>query len=71
MNDATEDSIAVKIHNQYVQKVGRVSMGEINAWKNSMNYFYKVLNTDHFVMNQIYNIDSKNDNSRNLLIYPW
>ncbi|MNI26931.1 hypothetical protein D3C73_806520 [compost metagenome] len=45
MNDVTEDSIAVKIHNQYVQKVGRVAMGEINAWNNSMNYLYKVLNT--------------------------
>lgn len=29
----------------YVQKVGRVSMGEINAWNNSMNYLYKALNT--------------------------
>lgn len=45
MNDVTEDTIAVKIHTQYVQKVGRVSPGEINAWNNSMNYLYKVLNT--------------------------
>lgn len=45
MDDVTEDTIAVKIHNQYVQKIGRAAMGEINAWNNSMNYLYKVLNT--------------------------
>lgn len=45
MNDVTDDSIAVKIHESYLQKVGKVSLGEINSWNNSMNYMYKVLNT--------------------------
>lgn len=45
MNDVTEDSIAVKIHESYLQKIGKVSIGEINSWNNSMNYMYKVLNT--------------------------
>ncbi|WP_110933950.1 DUF2075 domain-containing protein [Paenibacillus bouchesdurhonensis] len=45
MNDVTDDSIAVKIHESYLQKIGKVSLGEINSWNNSMNYMYKVLNT--------------------------
>ncbi|WP_341346608.1 hypothetical protein [Paenibacillus sp. FSL H3-0469] len=36
MDDVTEDTIAVKIHNQYVQKIGRVAMGEINATTNNV-----------------------------------
>ncbi|MNW42710.1 RecBCD enzyme subunit RecD [compost metagenome] len=45
MNDVTDDSIAVKIHQSYLQKIGKVSISEINSWNNSMNYMYKVLNT--------------------------
>ncbi|WP_309119870.1 DNA/RNA helicase domain-containing protein [Paenibacillus sp.] len=45
MEHVTEDSIAVKIYEAYVQKIGRTSKNEINAWNNSMNYIYKVLNT--------------------------
>lgn len=45
MNDVTEDSIAIKIHKNYLERVGKVAQGEINAWNNSMNYMYKVLNT--------------------------
>ncbi|MUG44221.1 DUF2075 domain-containing protein [Paenibacillus woosongensis] len=45
MNDVTDDSISVKIHESYLQKIGKVSLGEINSWNNSMNYMYKVLNT--------------------------
>ncbi|CAG7646940.1 hypothetical protein PAESOLCIP111_05277 [Paenibacillus solanacearum] len=45
MNDVTEDSIAVKIYEAFVEKIGRTSESEINSWNNSMNYMYKVLNT--------------------------
>ncbi|WP_163853437.1 DUF2075 domain-containing protein [Paenibacillus elgii] len=45
MNDVTVDDIAKKIHDNYLQRVGKVAQGEINAWNNSMNYMYKVLNT--------------------------
>lgn len=46
MDHVTEDVIAVKIYEVYVQRIGRTSKSEINAWNNSMNYMYKVLNTD-------------------------
>lgn len=45
MNDVTDDSIAVKIHESFLQRIGKVSLSEINSWNNSMNYMYKVLNT--------------------------
>lgn len=45
MEHVTEDSIAVRIYEAYVEKIGRTSKNEINAWNNSMNYMYKVLNT--------------------------
>lgn len=46
MNDVTEDSIAVKIYESMLEKMGGTSASEINSWNNSMNYMYKVLNTD-------------------------
>ncbi|SEC00302.1 DNA/RNA helicase domain-containing protein [Paenibacillus sp. GP183] len=45
MNHVTEDSIAMKIHQAFVEKIGGTSKSEINSWNNSMNYMYKVLNT--------------------------
>lgn len=45
MNHVTEDSIAVKIHEAFLNKIGRTSLNEIESWNNSMNYMYKVLNT--------------------------
>ncbi|TDF95378.1 DUF2075 domain-containing protein [Paenibacillus piri] len=45
MNHVTEDSIAVKIYEAFVEKIGGTSKSEINSWNNSMNYMYKVLNT--------------------------
>lgn len=45
MDHVTEDSIAVKIYESMVEKMGRTSASEINSWNNSMNYMYKVLNT--------------------------
>ncbi|MCR8636824.1 DUF2075 domain-containing protein [Paenibacillus radicis (ex Xue et al. 2023)] len=45
MDHVTEDSIAVKIYESMVKKMGRTSASEINSWNNSMNYMYKVLNT--------------------------
>ncbi|OAS13355.1 DUF2075 domain-containing protein [Paenibacillus oryzisoli] len=45
MHHVTEDSIAVKIHDVLVEKIGGTSASEINSWNNSMNYMYKVLNT--------------------------
>ncbi|EMT52643.1 DEAD/DEAH box helicase [Brevibacillus borstelensis AK1] len=46
MEHVTEDTIAVKIYETFVERIGRTSKSEINAWNNSMNYMYKVLNTD-------------------------
>lgn len=45
MNDVTNDSIAVKIHENYLKRIGKISESEFNSWNNSMNYMYKVLNT--------------------------
>jgi len=36
MNHVTEDSIAVKIYEAYVAKIGRTSESEINSWNNSL-----------------------------------
>ena len=47
MDHVTDDSIAVKIYEAYVERTGRqTSKSEINSWNHSMNYMYKVLNTD-------------------------
>ncbi|SDE38477.1 hypothetical protein SAMN02799630_05321 [Paenibacillus sp. UNCCL117] len=46
MDHVTEDTIAVKIYETFVERIGRTSKSEINAWNNSMNYMYKVLNTN-------------------------
>jgi DUF2075 family protein len=46
MTHVTEDSIALKIHEAYINKRGRkTSESEINSWDKSMIYMYKVLNS--------------------------
>ena len=38
------DSISIVIEKAYREKVGKVSLAEKRAWKNSMLYMYKALN---------------------------
>jgi uncharacterized protein len=46
MTHVTEDTIALKIHEAYINKRGRrTSESEINSWDKSMIYMYKVLNS--------------------------
>jgi DUF2075 family protein len=46
MTHVTEDSIALKIHEAYINKKGsKTSESEINSWDKSMIYMYKVLNS--------------------------
>ncbi|ADZ85171.1 DUF2075 domain-containing protein [Cellulosilyticum lentocellum] len=41
-----EDLIEQKIYEQYSTKIGRTSQSEIASWNHSMQYMYKVLNTN-------------------------
>lgn len=45
MEHVEKDEISIKIYESYRDKIGRTSENEINSWNNSMNYMYKVLNT--------------------------
>ncbi|MGE0792671.1 MAG: DNA/RNA helicase domain-containing protein [Candidatus Woesearchaeota archaeon] len=47
IQDVFNDSIANKILKHYNNKIGGVNPSEIRAWKNSMEYMYKVINTEN------------------------
>ena len=46
MVDVDNDAIATRIREAFEQRLGRARPREIVSWKNSMEYMYKVLNTD-------------------------
>lgn len=45
MDDVDNDAIAVHIQQAFERKVHRANPREVAAWRNSMGYMYKVLNT--------------------------
>lgn len=46
MDHVTNDEISIKIESEYKKRIGKANLGEIRAWKNSMDSMYKVLNTN-------------------------
>lgn len=46
MTQVEEDCIAQIIYDEFQAKIGRTSRREILSWENSMQYMYKVLNTN-------------------------
>ena len=46
MNDVEQDAIAGRIRTAFEQKLHRANETEVRSWQNSMQYMYKVLNTD-------------------------
>ena len=46
INHVEEDLIEQKIYQEYQSKIGRTSQNEIASWNHSMQYMYKVLNTE-------------------------
>ena len=40
------DQLTMKIYENYKKKIGRTSQNEIRSWDNSMQYMYKVLQTN-------------------------
>ena len=46
MNQVENDSIACAIDEYYKEKIGKSNYREFKSWDNSMQYVYKVLNTD-------------------------
>ncbi len=40
------DQLTMEIYNNYRKKIGKTSKNEIRSWDNSMQYMYKVLQTD-------------------------
>lgn len=40
------DQLTMEIYNNYRKKIGKTSKSEIRSWDNSMQYMYKVLQTD-------------------------
>lgn len=46
MNQVENDSIACAIDNFYKEKIGKSNYREFKSWDNSMQYVYKVLNTN-------------------------
>lgn len=47
MEQVDNDEISIVIENLYIKKVGKANVSEIRAWRNSMLYMYKVLNTNY------------------------
>lgn len=46
MNQVENDTIACAIDQYYKDKIGKTNIREFRSWDNSMQYVYKVLNTD-------------------------
>ena len=47
IEDVVEDIIAKRIEKNFIEKMGRrTSPSEIRSWNNSLEYMYKVLNTN-------------------------
>ena len=46
MNDVDLDVITSKIYDKYREYFGRSGQSQINSWRNSMEYMYKVLNDE-------------------------
>ena len=45
MDDAESDAIVRRISDEFQKRLHRPNPGEVRAWQNSMQYMYKVLNT--------------------------
>lgn len=46
LNHILNDELTMKIYENYRKKIGHTSKNEIRSWDNSMQYMYKVLQTD-------------------------
>ena len=46
LNHILNDELTMKIYENYRKKIGYTSQNEIRSWDNSMQYMYKVLQTD-------------------------
>lgn len=46
LNDILNDQLTMKIYENYKKKIGHTSRNEIRSWDNSMQYMYKVLQTN-------------------------
>lgn len=52
------DQLTMEIYNNYRKKIGKTSKSEIRSWDNSMQYMYKVLQTDE-IQNQVLRLSIK------------
>ncbi len=46
VNDVLNDRVDAKIYQKYREKIGKVNDGVKRSWRNSMEFMYKVLNTN-------------------------
>lgn len=46
MSDVESDAIETKIRDAFERRIHRANLAEVRSWRNSMEYMYKVLNTD-------------------------
>ncbi|MBI2654360.1 DUF2075 domain-containing protein [Candidatus Woesearchaeota archaeon] len=50
-NSVLNDTISDEIYDNYQKKIGRISKKEISAWSDSMQYMYKVIQTEEIPNN--------------------
>src|SRR3989344_7068920 len=50
-NSVLNDTISDEIYNNYLKKIGNISKKEISSWSDSMQYMYKVIQSEEIPNN--------------------